>query len=85
MSNDVQFNLRIPSILKDKVKQAALESGRSINAEAQYRLEKSFEHDVKPTDFFEFEAMERIYSDQARELKHLREMVELLIKSNNAK
>lgn len=39
---DVQFNLRIPEELKDKVKDAAKESGRSINAEAQYRLEQSF-------------------------------------------
>ncbi|PSE95849.1 toxin-antitoxin system HicB family antitoxin [Acinetobacter nosocomialis] len=40
---DVQFNLRIPENLKEKIKQAATESGRSINAEAQYRLEQSFE------------------------------------------
>ena len=39
---DVQFNLRIPEELKDKVRDAAKESGRSINAEAQYRLEQSF-------------------------------------------
>lgn len=43
MADDVQFNLRIPAILKDKVKDAAKESGRSINAEAQYRLEQSFD------------------------------------------
>ncbi len=42
MSSDVQFNLRIPSELKEKVKRAAEQSGRSINAEAQYRLEQSF-------------------------------------------
>lgn len=42
MSSDVQFNLRIPSELKERVKRAAEQSGRSINAEAQYRLEKSF-------------------------------------------
>ncbi|ADX03190.1 MULTISPECIES: Arc family DNA-binding protein [Acinetobacter] len=40
---DIQFNLRIPEELKEKIKQAATESGRSINAEAQYRLEQSFE------------------------------------------
>ncbi len=39
---DVQFNLRIPEELKDRVKDAAKESGRSINAEAQYRLEQTF-------------------------------------------
>lgn len=42
MADDVQFNLRIPAALKDKVKDAAKESGRSINSEAQYRLEQSF-------------------------------------------
>lgn len=39
---DVQFNLRVPAELKDKVRDAAEQSGRSINAEAQYRLEQSF-------------------------------------------
>ncbi|MPW43379.1 Arc family DNA-binding protein [Acinetobacter guerrae] len=40
---DIQFNLRVPEELKEKIKEAASESGRSINAEAQYRLEQSFE------------------------------------------
>lgn len=40
---DIQFNLRIPEELKDKIKLAANENGRSINAEAQFRLEQSFE------------------------------------------
>lgn len=39
---DIQFNLRIPEGLKEKIKEAAVENGRSINAEAQYRLEQSF-------------------------------------------
>ncbi|WP_394651408.1 Arc family DNA-binding protein [uncultured Acinetobacter sp.] len=39
---DIQFNLRIPEELKDKIKDAASQSGRSINAEAQMRLEESF-------------------------------------------
>ncbi|NIE95189.1 Arc family DNA-binding protein [Acinetobacter sp. Tr-809] len=39
---DIQFNLRIPEELKEKIKEAALENGRSINAEAQMRLEQSF-------------------------------------------
>ncbi|WP_296404220.1 Arc family DNA-binding protein [Psychrobacter sp.] len=42
MSRNVQFNLRIPSELKALVSEAAKASGRSINAEAQYRLEASF-------------------------------------------
>lgn len=39
MSN-IQFNLRVPQELKDKIEEAAKRSGRSINAEAAYRLEK---------------------------------------------
>lgn len=39
---DIQFNLRIPEELKEKIKEAASNSGRSINAEAQLRLEESF-------------------------------------------
>ncbi|WP_312102100.1 Arc family DNA-binding protein [Acinetobacter venetianus] len=39
---DIQFNLRIPEELKVKIKEAAAENGRSINAEAQMRLEQSF-------------------------------------------
>ena len=38
----VQFNLRVPEALKLKVDEASRESGRSINAEAIYRLEQSF-------------------------------------------
>lgn len=38
----VQFNLRIPEELKQKIDEASKKSGRSINAEATYRLEQSF-------------------------------------------
>lgn len=40
---DVQFNLRVPSDLKEKVESVAKENGRSINAEAIARLESSFQ------------------------------------------
>lgn len=43
---EVQFNLRIPAELKEQVKKAAKLSGRSINAEAQFRLEESFKNDA---------------------------------------
>ncbi len=36
----VQFNLRVPQELKDKIEEASKKSGRSINAEAAYRLER---------------------------------------------
>lgn len=38
----VQFNLRVPEELKQKIDEASKKSGRSINAEAAYRLEQSF-------------------------------------------
>lgn len=41
--NDPQMNLRVPIELKEKIEQTALENGRTITAEAVYRLEKSFE------------------------------------------
>ena len=43
---DPQFNLRVPIELKQQVENAAKESGRSINAEAVFRLEQSFRNDV---------------------------------------
>lgn len=38
----IQFNLRVPEELKQKIDEASAKSGRSINAEATYRLEQSF-------------------------------------------
>lgn len=40
---DQQFPLRLPPELKEKLENACKESGRSKNAEAVYRLERSFE------------------------------------------
>ncbi|MFW1950549.1 Arc family DNA-binding protein [Acinetobacter beijerinckii] len=42
---DQQFPLRLPPELKEKLEDAAKQSGRSKNAEAVYRLEQSFEID----------------------------------------
>ncbi|GAA5559894.1 hypothetical protein Asch03_02091 [Acinetobacter schindleri] len=47
MSTEVQFNLRIPAALKEKIADAAKSNSRSINAEAQLRLEDSLH---KPED-----------------------------------
>jgi len=44
---DPQFNLRVPVKLKQQVENAAKESGRSINAEAVFRLEQSFKNEVE--------------------------------------
>lgn len=48
MSEDVQFNLRIPSELKQQIVDAAKRNSRSINAEAQLRLERTFVLDNLP-------------------------------------
>ena len=48
MSDDVQFNLRIPAELKQRIVDAAKKNSRSINAEAQLRLERTFELDDLP-------------------------------------
>lgn len=45
----IQFNLRVPEELKNKIEEASAESGRSINAEATYRLEQSFAQEKPPT------------------------------------
>ncbi len=42
---DQQFPLRLPPELREKLEEAAKQSGRSKNAEAVYRLEQSFETD----------------------------------------
>lgn len=44
---DPQFNLRVPIELKQQVENAAKESGRSINAEAVFRLEQSFKNEIR--------------------------------------
>lgn len=44
----IQFNLRVPEELKLKIEEASKNSGRSINAEATFRLEESFRLEDKP-------------------------------------
>lgn len=74
---EVQFNLRIPVELKEQVREAAKISGRSINAEAQYRLEESF--NKKQAHESEMSLMMQVISDQQRQLDQLQEMVKQLI------
>lgn len=42
--NDPQMNLRVPMELKEKIEKAALDNGRTITAEAVFRLEESFKN-----------------------------------------
>lgn len=40
--NDLQMNLRVPVELKEKIEKTAFDNGRTITAEAVFRLEESF-------------------------------------------
>lgn len=62
---DVQFNLRIPDELKERVKSAAKESGRSINAEAQYRLEESFNQSPATLEDYEKTVQKMLFNVMA--------------------
>lgn len=62
---EVQFNLRIPAELKEQVKEAAKLSGRSINAEAQYRLEESFKRDTGSIADYEKTVQEMLFNVMA--------------------
>ena len=44
--NGPQMNLRVPMELKEKIEKAALDNGRTITAEAVYRLEQSFNEKI---------------------------------------
>lgn len=77
--NDPQMNLRVPMELKENIEKAALDNGRTITAEAVYRLEKSFEPEINPTETFEFESIKRAYLEQAKEIRLLREMLEQIL------
>ena len=56
--NDPQMNLRVPMELKEKIEKAALDNGRTITAEAVYRLEQSFLEPSKVTIDFDKKSAE---------------------------
>lgn len=86
MTEDVQFNLRIPSELKQQIVDAAKRNSRSINAEAQLRLERTFELDNLPepadlksiTDLDKLEAWVKLVLVELLKLKDISNRVERL-------
>ena len=86
MTEDVQFNLRIPSELKQQIVDAAKRNSRSINAEAQLRLERTFELDNLPepadlksiTDLDKLEAWVKLVLAELLKLKDISNRVERL-------
>lgn len=86
MTEDVQFNLRIPSELKQQIVDAAKRNSRSINAEAQLRLERTFELDNLPepadlkniTDIDKLEAWVKLVLVELLKLKDISNRVDRL-------
>ena len=77
------FGVRMPPDLKEKIDMASKQTGRSMNAEIVYRLQKSFENPSKQSGSETGSASEdhRISSSDSRKLKGLLsrmlEMVEI--------
>ena len=74
---DQQFPLRLPPELRDKLENAAKESGRSKNAEAVYRLEQSFEEKISHDT--EMYLMNVMVKEQQKQIDQLQEMVKQLV------
>lgn len=63
--NDPQMNLRVPMELKENIEKAAFHNGRTITAEAIYRLEQTFKNthsavDKIPTEVLMMELSSRL-------------------------
>lgn len=79
-SSVVTLKVRVTPEFREKITETAKSNNRSMNQEIVSRLEKSFEPKINPTETFEFESIKRIYLEQAKEVKLLREMLEEFLK-----
>ena len=83
--NDPQMNLRVPMELKEKIEKTALENGRTITAEAVYRLEQSFEKDDAAEFDKEFvlhviQNQQATIQDLTDQIKHFKMSFDILTK-----
>lgn len=67
--NDPQMNLRVPMELKEKIEKAALDNGRTITAEAVYRLENSFDDEKPPTQSVDISKALSMIFEEIQDLK----------------
>lgn len=82
----VQFNLRVPEELKKQVDEAAQISGRSINAEAAYRLEQSFSReDSHPQAAMNVVFDDNWFSETGLSKEEFGAFVRMAVQSNIAK
>lgn len=73
--NDPQMNLRVPMELKENIEKAALENGRTITAEAVYRLEQSFSSKNQSIN----------YSEINNKINDLKKLIEIMLKKQEGK
>ena len=71
--NDPQMNLRVPMELKEKIEKAALDNGRTITAEAVYRLENSFTDEIPPTQYVDLSKALSLIFEEIQDLKKKQE------------
>ncbi len=71
----VQYQLRLPEELRDKIKESASAHNRSMNADIVARLEASFETNVKFTDTDKAD-----YEELKQHMKLMSEEVNALLK-----
>ncbi len=67
--NDPQMNLRVPMELKEKIEKAALDNGRTITAEAVFRLENSFSDEKPPTQYVDVSKALSLIFEEIQDLK----------------
>lgn len=72
----VQYQLRLPEELRDKIKESAKNHNRSMNADIAARLEQSFE--VKP-ELVPASKYEALYNEYKINQKLLREISEAVL------
>ncbi|WP_288254200.1 TraY domain-containing protein [uncultured Hydrogenophaga sp.] len=71
---DVQTNLRIPGDLKERLQASADAAGRSLSAEAAYRLAASYEMEVVAEELRRTLAAQHMHSQAAKkQVEHLTE------------
>jgi hypothetical protein len=63
---DPQMKIRLPEPLKERIEEAARESGRSMNAEIAWRLEESFNGKAGQAAEREAKSMSRLLDEQLR-------------------
>lgn len=82
--NDPQVNFRIPQELKDKLEQAAKDSGRSITAELVTRLERSFDESTNVIGIFNQDELKELAIEIAKLLSDNRELSQEFIQIINS-